>query len=68
MVIFRTLKNSYMKLNENYTHIISEEEAQERFLTKILDEAIEEFERSGRKTISLEQWRENIRRDYNIVL
>ena len=68
MVKFRTLKNSYMKLNENYTHTISEEEAQERFLTKILDEAIEEFEKSGRKTISLEQWRENIRRDYNIVL
>ena len=68
MVRFRTLKNSYMKLNENFTHIITEEEAQERFLTKILDEAIEEFERSGRKTISLEQWRENIRRDYNIVL
>ena len=68
MIKFRTLKNSYMKLNENYTHTISEEEAQERFLTKILDDAIEEFERSGRKTISLEQWRENIRRDYNIVL
>ena len=68
MIKFRTLKNSYMKLNENYTHTISEEEAQERFLTKILDDAIEEFERSGRKIISLEQWRENIRRDYNIVL
>ena len=68
MIKFRTLKNSYMKLNENFTHTISEEEAQERFLTKILDEAIEEFEKSGRKTISLEQWRENIRRDYNIVL
>ena len=68
MVKFRTLKNSYVKLNENFTRTISEEEAQERFLTKILDEAIEEFEKSGRKTISLEQWRENIRRDYNIVL
>lgn len=68
MVKFRTLKNSYVKLNENFTHTISEEEAQERFLTKILDEAIEEFEKSGRKTISLEQWRKNIRRDYNIVL
>ena len=68
MVKFRTLKNSYAKIKENFTHIISEEEAQERFLTKILDEAIEEFERSGRKTISLEEWREHIRRDYNIVL
>ena len=68
MVKFRTLKNSYAKIKENFTHIISEEEAQERFLTKILDEAIEEFERSGRKTISLEEWHEHMRREYNIVL
>ncbi len=68
MIKFRTLKNSYIKLKENYTHIISEEEAEERHWTKILDEAIEEFERDGRKTISLEEWREHIRRDYNIVL
>ena len=68
MVRFRTLKNSYMKLNENFTHIITEEEAEERYWTQILDETIEEFERNGRKTISLEEWREHIRRDYNIVL
>ena len=68
MIKFRTLKNSYMKLKENFTHIISVEEAGERYWTKILDEAIEEFERNGRKTISLEEWREHIRRDYNIVL
>lgn len=68
MIKFRTLKNSYVRLKENFTHIITEKEAQERFLSKILDEAIEEFERSGRRTISLEEWREHIRRDYNIVL
>ena len=68
MVRFRTLKNSYAKLKENFTHIITEEEAEERYWTQILDETIEEFERNGRKTISLEEWREHIRRDYNIVL
>lgn len=68
MVKFRTLKNSYAKLKENFTHIITEEEAEERYWTQILDETIEEFERNGRKTISLEEWREHIRRDYNIVL
>ena len=68
MIKFRTLKNSYIKLNENFTHIITEEEAEERYWTQILDETIEEFERNGRKTISLEEWREHIRRDYNIVL
>lgn len=67
MVKFRTLKNSYLKLKENYTHIITEEEAEERYLTKILDEAIREFEKNP-KTISLEEWREHMRRDYNIVL
>ena len=68
MVRFRTLKNSYAKLKENFTHIITEKEAEERYWTQILDETIEEFERNGRKTISLEEWREHIRRDYNIVL
>lgn len=68
MVRFRTLKNSYAKLKENFTHIITEEEAQERFLTKILDEAIEEFERDGRETISFEEWREEMRREFNVIL
>ena len=68
MVKFRTLKNSYAKLKENFIRIITEEEAEQRYWTQILDETIEEFERNGRKTISLEEWREHIRRDYNIVL
>ena len=68
MVQFKTLKNSYAKLKENFTYIITEEEEEQRYWTQILDETIEEFERNGRKTISLEEWREHIRRDYNIVL
>ena len=68
MIKFRTLKNSYAKLKENFTHTITKEEAEQRFWTAMLDEAIEEFERNGRKTISLEEWREHIRREYNIAL
>jgi len=68
MIKFRTLKNSYMKLKENYTYLISKEEMQERYLTKILDEAIEEFEKSGRHTTSFEDWIEEVREEFGIVL
>ena len=67
MIKFRTLKNSYSKLKENFTHIITEEEARERYFSKILDEAIKNFEKNP-KTISLEEWHEHMRREYNIVL
>ena len=68
MIKFRTLKNSYIKLKEKYTHVISKEELQERYLTKILDEAIEEFEKSGRHTTSFEEWIEEVREEFGIVL
>lgn len=62
------LKNSYAKLKENYTHSITEEDEQERCLTKILDEAIEEFERDGEQTISFEDWIKEMKEEYNVVL
>lgn len=68
MVKFKTLKNSYLKIKENYTRIITKEEAEERFLTKILDEAIEEFEKSGRHTTPFEDWIEEVREEFGIVL
>ena len=68
MIKFRTLKNSYVKLKENFTYIISEEDAQEKYWTKILDEAIEDFERDGRKTTSFEDWIEEVREEFGIVL
>ena len=63
----RTLKNSYVKLKENFTHTITEEEAQERYFSKVLDEAIRSYEKNP-VTISLEEWHEHMRREYNIVL
>lgn len=68
MVKFRTLKNSYSRLKENFSHTITQEEAEERYLTKILDEAIEEFERDGRRTTSFEDWIEEIKEEFNIAL
>lgn len=67
MVKLKTIKNSFSKIKAKFTHTITEEEAFERYLTKILDEAIIEFEKNP-KTISLEEWKEHMRREYNIVL
>lgn len=39
MIKFRTLKNSYAKLKENFTHTITEEE----YLTEVLEEAVEKL-------------------------
>ena len=68
MVKFRKLKNSYTSLKENFSHIITKDEAEERCLTKILDEAIEEFERDGRHTTSYEDWIKEIKEEFNIAL
>ena len=67
MIKIRTLKNSYVKLKENYTHIITEEEALNRYMNILIDEAEEDL-RNGGRLITLEEWREHMRRDYNIAL
>ena len=67
MIKFRTLKNSYARLKENFTHIITEEEALNRYMVQLIDEA-EENLRNGGGTITLEEWREHMRREYNIAL
>lgn len=38
MIKFRTLKNSYAKLKENFTHTITEEEALNRYMIQLIDE------------------------------
>lgn len=68
MIKIRNLKNSCTKSNENYTYSITEENEQEMFLTKILDEAIEEFERDGEQTISFEDWIKEMKEEYNVIL
>lgn len=41
------------------------EEEEEAYLTQILDEAIESF-RKNPKTISLEEWREELIREFHV--
>ena len=67
MVKLKTLKNSYSRLKENFTHTITEEEALVRYMNFLIDEA-EENLKNGGGTISLEEWHEHMRREYNIVL
>ena len=67
MMKFRTLKNSYAKLKESFTHIITEEEALNRYMCQLIDEAEEDLKNGGR-IITLEEWREELMREYNVVL
>ena len=67
MIKFRTLKNSYSKLKENFTHTITQEEALNRYMVQLIEEA-EENLRNGGGTITLEEWREHMRKEYNIAL
>ena len=67
MIKFRNLKNSYSKLKENFTHTITEEEALNRYMCQLIDEAEEDLKNGG-KIITLEEWREELIREYNVVL
>lgn len=67
MVKLRVLKNSYAKLKERFTHTITQEEALNRYMVQLIEEA-EENLRNGGGTITLEEWRDHMRREYNIVL
>ena len=67
MMKFKTLKNSYSKLKENFSHTITEEEALNRYMCHLIDEAEEDLKNGG-KIITLEEWREELIREYNVVL
>lgn len=67
MVKLKTLKNSYSKLKESFTHIITQEEALVRYMNLLIDEAEEDL-KNGAELITLEQWREELMREYNVVL
>ena len=67
MIKLKTIKNTFSNVKSNYIHKITEEEAFERYLTKILDEAIEEFEKDS-TTIPFEEWQEKMRRKYNVAI
>lgn len=54
-----------MKSIAKSEELISNEEMFDRYLTNVLDEAIEEFENDS-ETITFEEWKEEIRREYNV--
>lgn len=66
MIKIRNLKNSYMKQKENYSRIITGEEVWSRAMDRLIEEAEESLKTEG--YITLEEWREHMRRDYNIAL
>lgn len=66
MIKIRNLKNSYMKQKENYSRIITGEEVWSRTMDRLIEEAEESLKTEG--YITLEEWREHMRRAYNIVL
>lgn len=66
MIKFRILKNSYSKVRENFTRILTGEETWSRRMDRLIQEAEESLEKEG--YITLEEWREHMKRDYNIVL
>ena len=55
MMKLKTLKNTYSKLKENYTHAVTEDEALLRYMNLLIDEAEEDL-KNGVELISLEDW------------
>ena len=64
MVKFRTLKNSYSKLKESFTRIITGEEIWSRYMDRLIEEAEESLKSEG--YITLEELREELIREYNV--
>ena len=64
MLKFKTLKNSYAKLKEKYNRIITGEEVWSRSMDRIIEEAEESLKTEG--YITLEEWREELIREYNV--
>ena len=64
MIKLRTLKNSYRKLKENFTRIITGEEIWSRHMDKLIEEAEESLKNEG--YITLEEWRKELIREYNV--
>ena len=61
---FRTLKNSYAILKENFNRIITGNEVWSRYMDKIIEEAEESLKNEG--YITLEELREELKREYNV--
>ena len=64
MIKFRNLKNSYLKLKENYSRIITGEEVWSRAMDRLIEEAEESLKTEG--YITLEELRKELIEEYNV--
>ena len=64
MIKFRTLKNSYAKLKENFSRIITGNEVWSRYMDSLIEEAEESLKNEG--YITIEELREELIREYNV--
>ena len=64
MVKLKTLKNSYLKLKENYNRMITGKEVWSRYMDRLIEEAEESLKTEG--YITLEELREELIREYNV--
>ena len=64
MVKLKILKNSYSKLKENFSRIITGEEVWSRYMDRLIEEAEESLKTEG--YITLEELREELIREYNV--
>ena len=67
MTKFKTIKNSYLKVKENYTHKITEEDALNEYMVRLIDEAEENLQKGG-TLYPLDKWREMMKVEYGIQL
>ena len=66
MIKFRTLKNSYVRIKENFSRIITGNEAWSRYMDRIIEEAEESLINEG--YITIEELREELIREYNVKI
>ena len=61
----KLIKNSYSKIK--YNKEINKNKNLEMYIIKLIDEA-EEYLKNGGETITLEEWRREIEKEYNVEL
>ena len=67
MIKLKNVKNSFLNIKAKFTHKITEEEALERYMIQLIEEAEEDLKNGGR-TITLEEWRKELIKEYNVSL
>lgn len=64
MVKLKTLKNSYLRIRENFNRIVTGKEVWSRYMDRLIEEAEESLKNEG--YITLEELREELIREYNV--